>query len=476
MRIQISDFLFLLLAMSLNGSLLFLFSIIVEKLTNHYVTVRWTYNFMKAIILFLLIPVAAALILIFYKQKTPQIIMMAGEDFVRGRVYQTNTFSNLYSMEYGNSAIFIVFFTIWISVFGGSYAFNLVRDLTTLKKIHKLGFLCENDRINEIKRKAAKQLDIKKDIPIYISDILNSPFITGIFNTKIFLPEKYINDPMIELILEHELMHYKSHDLIFKRAAMLIQGIHWFNPLIFLCVKKFYHMSEFACDESILEGREQKVRTEYAHAVINMLRTEVVSLRVSGLASTDIKIVKRRIYFIMKKRTENKKIIAALISIVTAAVCPLTVYASAAGTVTLEDRLATQVFEANNVVEEGKILGSFTEIYNEEEKNEDVRYLNQGIVRGFNPVNVTITGTSKNVIDTITLSKGSKVQLNISSTNDADSFRAGLMNSNGSSRSVNSSQGAIVYTFTITETDEYDIYVQGNSSNEIHIVGSVYIE
>lgn len=178
----------------------------------------------------------------------------------------------------------------------------------------------------------------------------------------------------------------------------------------------------------------------------------------------------------MKKRTENKKIIAALISIVTAAVCPLTVYASAAGTVTLEDRLATQVFEANNVVEEGKILGSFTEIYNEEEKNEDVRYLNQGIVRGFNPVNVTITGTSKNVIDTITISKGSKVQFTLSATTETNSFRAGLMNSNGSSRSVNSSQGAIVYTFTITETDEYDIYVQGNSSNEIHIVGSVYIE
>ncbi len=70
-------------------------------------------------------------------------------------------------------------------------------------------------------------------------------------------------------ILRHELAHCERGDLWKNLAVRLLALPQWFNPLVWLAVRRFEEGAEWACDE-LVARREEKVATEYASTLLRV--------------------------------------------------------------------------------------------------------------------------------------------------------------------------------------------------------------
>jgi len=89
---------------------------------------------------------------------------------------------------------------------------------------------------------------------IYQSDKVLSPVLTGVFRPKIILPAG-IDPDSIEgkMILEHENVHRRRLDNLWRLLALVMACIHWFNPFVWVMLKAFLRDMELSCDETVLQ-------------------------------------------------------------------------------------------------------------------------------------------------------------------------------------------------------------------------------
>ncbi|MCR1974307.1 transcriptional regulator [Clostridium sporogenes] len=127
-------------------------------------------------------------------------------------------------------------------------------------------------KIVSLLEECKKKLSINRSIPIYACDDFKAPCIFGVLKPKIYIPKyKYsTNDyKYLSHIFLHELIHYKRKDLIYNFLGTITILIYWFNPIIWFIVKKMKLQREYACDAYVLEilGKEESI--EYGMTLIN---------------------------------------------------------------------------------------------------------------------------------------------------------------------------------------------------------------
>lgn len=103
---------------------------------------------------------------------------------------------------------------------------------------------------------------------IYISDKITAPALYGIIKPKILLPPG-IHKEDIHYIILHESIHAHGHDNLWRVAAILVCCIHWFNPLIWICLKYFFEDMELSCDSRVLKAINMDEQKRYAYAVLS---------------------------------------------------------------------------------------------------------------------------------------------------------------------------------------------------------------
>ena len=116
------------------------------------------------------------------------------------------------------------------------------------------------------------KLNIKRNIPIFICENIESPCIVGILNTTIYVPKfifKFSNSD-VKYMLTHELIHYKRKDLYFNLLTISALLIHWFNPLVWILVNKIKNCREYACDAGVLEFLGEEENVDYGMTLINL--------------------------------------------------------------------------------------------------------------------------------------------------------------------------------------------------------------
>lgn len=113
----------------------------------------------------------------------------------------------------------------------------------------------------------------KKQIGLLVCRTITTPMLTGILQPTILLPEKPIAEDEMELILEHELTHYKHKDLIVNLIGIIALCFHWFNPLLYICLPVIYGEGESYCDETVLKNKDSNYRRFYGEVIISMIET-----------------------------------------------------------------------------------------------------------------------------------------------------------------------------------------------------------
>ncbi|RHW66695.1 transcriptional regulator [Clostridium botulinum] len=154
-------------------------------------------------------------------------------------------------------------------------------------------------KIVSLLEECKKKLSINRRIPIYACDDFKTPCISGVLKPKIYIPKyKYSIDDYKYLshIFLHELIHYKRKDLIYNFLGTITILIYWFNPIIWFIVKKMKLQREYACDTYVLEilGKEESI--EYGMTLINF----------SKLISSSEKVPQLAIFFETKNQIKRR--------------------------------------------------------------------------------------------------------------------------------------------------------------------------
>ena len=114
---------------------------------------------------------------------------------------------------------------------------DLVRSMVLLRTILKRCDQITDGYLMDLMVSIKKDLNLKGGIELYQSGNPGGPFTTGFFNMKIVLPRMDNSDDELAMLLRHELIHCKRHDVFMKILVRFVQKVHWFNPVIFFFKK-----------------------------------------------------------------------------------------------------------------------------------------------------------------------------------------------------------------------------------------------
>lgn len=110
---------------------------------------------------------------------------------------------------------------------------------------------------------------IEVDAPI-------SPMLFGLFRPRLLLPRHLhsFDAAQRQMIIEHELTHWRRHDLHWAGAGILLQTLLWFNPFMHLLRRQLSWAQELGCDRDVLRGRPPAQRKAYAAALVAQLKLQ----------------------------------------------------------------------------------------------------------------------------------------------------------------------------------------------------------
>ncbi|MBM6939119.1 M56 family metallopeptidase [Pseudoflavonifractor phocaeensis] len=133
---------------------------------------------------------------------------------------------------------------------------------------------CGDPHVHEALKDAAAALKMRRVPPLLSCPGLSTPMLAGLFRPVLLLPvgpEGWDKDAL-PLMLRHECCHYRRHDLWFKGLLLLVNAVHWFNPLVWLMRYAADRDLEQACDQQVLQGLSQADRVRYGHLIVDAVR------------------------------------------------------------------------------------------------------------------------------------------------------------------------------------------------------------
>ena len=329
-----SEFIKILLSLSVSGALLLLLILGLKPLYKNKFSKRWQYYIWIVVALRFLLPFTPDTTIVgslFEKFDTaaitneiptsPNVPVPADTGNSKAEPTQTNReittaamrepFNKYVCLFFIWSALALVLFVRKVTVYQGFIQYIKAgnKEVSDIKILNLLSD-CE------------EKLNIKTRVELSCNSLIASPMLIGFFRPRIILPVGELEDKELSYIFVHELTHYKQRDMFYKWLIQIIVCVHWFNPFVYLLEKEVNKSCELSCDEKVLSVLDDKAKREYGDTLISFLKSS--NLYKSSLASVTLtegaEQLKERLGAIMKFRKKSKVVIA-ITTIFTVAVC-----------------------------------------------------------------------------------------------------------------------------------------------------------
>ena len=319
-----SEFIKILLSLSVSGALLLLLILGLKPLYKNKFSKRWQYYIWIVVALRFLLPFTPDTTIIgslFEKFDTtaitneiptnPNVPVPADTGNSKAEPIQTNREITTAAMREPFNKYVCLFF-IWSAL----ALILFVRKITVYQ-----GFIqyikAGNKEVSDIKilnllSDCEEKLNIKTRVELSCNPLIASPMLIGFFRPRIILPVGELEDKELSYIFVHELTHYKQRDMFYKWLIQIVVCVHWFNPFVYLLEKEVNKSCELSCDEKVIAVLDDKARREYGDTLISFLKSN--NLYKSSLASVTLtegaEQLKERLGAIMKFKKKSKGIIA----------------------------------------------------------------------------------------------------------------------------------------------------------------------
>ncbi len=126
------------------------------------------------------------------------------------------------------------------------------------------------DIIETLLREEMQDLNIRREIPLRISKMVTSPMIVGLVKPVLVFPTESYHPAEIRMIITHELVHFRRHDIWIKTMFMAATALHWFNPVVHLMVREANKDIERSCDDYVLRNVDVEGKKCYCNIILNL--------------------------------------------------------------------------------------------------------------------------------------------------------------------------------------------------------------
>ena len=158
-----------------------------------------------------------------------------------------------------------------------------------------------------------------KKIIVRVWENLSSPFMTGISEPTLVLPDGELSKEQLHNILRHEMTHFKRRDILYKWFAQLVKCLHWFNPVIWYVTKQISIECEISCDMLVVQGMNKDEEVSYINTILALLpKGGPKHIPLTTQMASSKKILRRRFMMIKNKRATSKliSVLSAMLAVV----------------------------------------------------------------------------------------------------------------------------------------------------------------
>lgn len=185
--------------------------------------------------------------------------------------------------------------------------------------------------LQRIANHCASEYGIRQTPILRESPYVQSPVLIGFFKPIIAVPTDGIPPAAAQMILKHELVHFKRRDLWWKLLGVVIQTIHWANPIVWLLCKDFEFCAETSCDAQVVQNLDHDGRKSYGYLLISYSQFQHKLYSTPGISfMSSREKLKRRICIMLNGNKSKKLIVAALVCVLGASSFALSAFAAEA--------------------------------------------------------------------------------------------------------------------------------------------------
>lgn len=110
----------------------------------------------------------------------------------------------------------------------------------------------------------------KPKFKLVTSPDVRTPLSVGLFarSVRVVLPERDYTPEELALVFHHELVHIGREDAWSKFFLVFCTAVCWFNPLMWIAMRKSAEDLELSCDETVLLGAGEDAKRRYASLLL----------------------------------------------------------------------------------------------------------------------------------------------------------------------------------------------------------------
>ena len=201
---------------------------------------------------------------------------------------------------------------VWLTGAILCLAYFVISYLVTSKKLKGYSQPC-GEEMNRTAKQIAVAFKMCKvpEIRILHTESV-SPFAIGGFKNIIYLPNREFDEKDLMYVLKHEMFHCKNRDIMKKWFFILVNAVHWFNPLVWLMRKFIDQDMELICDEAVLRDATKEERGEYCELIMSYINSSTAgNWSVSTGYTQEVKFIKQRFENIFNGNQKRRGIAVA---------------------------------------------------------------------------------------------------------------------------------------------------------------------
>ncbi|MGE3311217.1 MAG: M56 family metallopeptidase [Limisphaerales bacterium] len=168
---------------------------------------------------------------------------------------------------------FLVALALWIP---GAVALGILlyRDHRRLRNALKYTLPVTDSYILDLLQQSKAIMRVRGTVLLVEGEQVTSPALCGFRRPRLLVPtgllERLSTDEIRYLFL-HELAHLKRGDIALNWVLAGIQILHWFNPVVWLALRRLVSVREEVCDEFVLRSCFAGAAREYGLTLLHLL-------------------------------------------------------------------------------------------------------------------------------------------------------------------------------------------------------------
>lgn len=197
---------------------------------------------------------------------------------------------------------------------------RLYRQYYFTQKLVSSGLYKVRPELRMFLKDVAARMGIRKDVRIWLSELVDTPLTIGFWKPVILLPVAIINQlsmQQAEAIILHELHHIRRNDYLINLLVACMDILLFFNPFVRILTNTIKNERENSCDDMVLQFRYDA--EQYANALLilerNRMKTRSLAVNATGRSK---KLLLNRVERILNKKSQgtaiSQKLFATVVS------------------------------------------------------------------------------------------------------------------------------------------------------------------